>query len=255
MAQRARASYSCDMSHSDPFIQRYRETASAYAKPSVTVDLVVGTVRDDTLHVLLIRRGEAPFQGAWALPGGFVRVGDTFDDQGEGLEDAARRELHEETGLDLQHAWLEQVGAFGAPHRDPRMRIISVAYTALLRPSLADQVRAGSDASDARWFPIAGLPDLAFDHADILTAAQTHLRRRLDSSAIAFELVSEAFTVGDLRAVWSAVLGEVQDPGNFRRRFRRMCTDGVIEASGGIRPTSTKPAKLYRFAGDVRGMG
>jgi 8-oxo-dGTP diphosphatase len=246
------------MTPSEPradWITRYRETASRFAKPSVTVDLVVCTVRDEVLEVLLVQRGAPPFQGAWALPGGFVRVGDTFEDQGESLEAAARRELHEETGLHLENAWLEQVGAFGAPHRDPRMRIISIAYTALLRPALAERVKAGSDAADARWFPIAALPDLAFDHEAILAAAHQHLRNRLDVSAIAFELVSEAFTVADLRAVWSAILGETQDPGNFRRRFRRMCTDGLIELSGGVRPTSTKPAKLYRFGGDPAQIG
>ncbi len=243
------------MADAPGFIQRYRDEVDQFAKPSVTVDLVVCTVRDEALQVLLIERGEPPFEGRWALPGGFVRVGDAFDDQGEGLEQAARRELHEETGLTLENAWLEQVGAFGAPHRDPRMRIISVAYTALLRPGLAGRVQAGSDAADARWFSFSELPDLAFDHDVILASAHGHLRRRLEHSAIAFELVPEEFTVADLRDVWSAVLEETQDPGNFRRRFRRMCSDGLIEPSGGVRPTSTKPAKLYRFAGEHTQIG
>ncbi|MCB9673898.1 MAG: NUDIX hydrolase [Alphaproteobacteria bacterium] len=234
---------------SDDFIRRYRATVAQFPKPSVTVDLVVCTVIDADLKILLIQRGEPPFAGAWALPGGFVRVGDTFDDQGESLEEAARRELVEETGLKLDRAWLEQVGAFGQPHRDPRMRIISVAYTALVRPTLAPLVGAGSDAADARWFSSTALPTLAFDHDAIVRAAHAHLQARIDTSAIAFELVPETFTVAELRGVYRAILGADQDPGNFRRRFRRLQTDGLIEEAPGQRPTSTKPAKVYRFSG------
>lgn len=233
----------------DDFLKAYRARAADYAKPSVTVDLAIFTVREGDLQILLIRRGEPPFEGAWALPGGFVRVGDTFDDQGESLEEAARRELVEETRLELEHAWLEQVGAFGAPGRDPRMRIISVAWTALVRPTLAPFVRGGSDAADAKWFSMTELPDLAFDHPLIVDAAQAHLRRRLADSAIAFELVPEAFTVGDLRSVWGAVMGQPMDAGNFRRRFRRLVDDGIVEEAPGRRPTTTKPAAVWRFLG------
>ena len=232
---------------SDDFVRKYRENAHRFPKPSVTVDLVVCTVRDGELQVLLIERGEPPFQGAWALPGGFVQVGDTFENQGEGLEDAARRELREETGLELDDAWLEQVGAFGQPYRDPRMRIISIAYTALVRPDLAPTIGAGTDASDARWHSLDSLPTLAFDHDAILRAAHRHLRRRLESSGIAFGLVPPHFTVAELQGVHQAILGIPLDRGNFRRRFRRMLSDGILEEAPGLRPTSTKPAKVYRF--------
>jgi len=238
---------------SDDFIQAYRTRAHRYPKPSVTVDLVVFTMLEGDLQVLLIERAEPPFQGQWALPGGFVRVGDSFDDPGESLEQAARRELAEETGLALEDAWLEQVGAFGDPGRDPRMRIISIAYTALLRPSLAPRIGAGSDASDARWWPMTALPALAFDHADILHAAHLHLRARLYSSAIAFELVPESFTVAELRRVYQAILAEELDAGNFRRHFRRLQADGVLVEAPGRRLTPTKPAKLFRFSGTSGG--
>lgn len=231
---------------SDP---SYREAAAAYPRPSVTVDLIVFTVRDSDLKVLLVQRGEPPFEGDWALPGGFVRVGDAFDDRGESLQQAARRELIEETHLDLQSAWLEQVGAFGAPDRDPRMRVISVAYTALLRPDLAPLVRGGSDAADARWASMTELPSLAFDHADLLGHAHRHIRERLATSAIAFELVPATFTINELRAVWAAVLGTPMDAGNFRRRFKRLVDDGIVAEAPGKRITSTKPATVWRFVG------
>jgi 8-oxo-dGTP diphosphatase len=194
-----------------------------------------------------VRRGEPPFQGSWALPGGFVRVGDTFHDQGEGLEAAARRELIEETGLELHAAWLEQVGAFGEPYRDPRMRVISVAWAALVRPTLAPYVRAGTDAADVRWWPVRELPELAFDHAHITAASLAHVRRRIEGSAIAFELVPDPFTVAELHAAWEAVLGEPIDPANFRRRFRGLVSDGVIHEAPGQRATATRPAQVWRF--------
>lgn len=227
----------------------YRAAAEAYARPSVTVDLIVFTVLDSDLKVLLIQRGEEPFAGAWALPGGFVRVGDAFDDRGESLREAARRELVEETHLDLQSAWLEQIGAFGAPDRDPRMRVISVAYSALVRPDLAPLVRGGSDAADAQWASLTERPSLAFDHDELLAHAHAHIRDRLTTSAIAFELVPPTFTINELRAVWAAVLGTPMDAGNFRRRFKRLVDDGIVAEAPGKRITSTKPATVWRFVG------
>ncbi|PIE18877.1 MAG: NUDIX hydrolase [Proteobacteria bacterium] len=227
------------------FLEGYREVQ--WPRPSVTVDLAVFTVIDDDLKVLLIARREPPFQGAWALPGGFVRVGDAYDDRGESVEEAAHRELAEETGLPVGAAYLEQLYTFGAPERDPRMRIISVAYYALLQPALAPLVTAGSDAADARWVSLAELPTLAFDHADILEVAVARLRGKVDYAPIAFELVAETFTVAELRGVYEAIKGVTYDPGNFRRRFLRMQTDGVIAQAPGKRPTGTKPARVYRF--------
>lgn len=234
------------------FLEKYR--AGALARPSVTVDLVILTVQDRDLHVLLVPRNEHPFKGRWALPGGFVRVSDERKDQGEDLDDAALRELEEATGLSPETCgrfFLEQVETFGKPGRDPRMRVISVAYFALVRSDLVALIRAGGDAARARWFSIAELPReeaLAFDHAEILQATLDKARADLDRSALAFELVPETFTIQELRAVHEAIRGEPLDPGNFRKKFLRMIEDGDIEAARGKRATVSKPASVYRFA-------
>jgi len=237
------------------FLEHYRP--GDFPRPSVTVDLVVFTVIDKLLHVLFVRRNEHPFKGSWALPGGFVRVSDDRKDQGEDLDEAAHRELLEETGLShtaSASVFLEQVRTFGRPGRDPRMRVISVAYYALVRPTLVPLIRAGGDVSHAKWFDVAelveskkGRPELAFDHAEILDAALARMRADLDRTAIAFELVPETFTIQELRAVHEAIRGETLDPGNFRKRFLRLIEDGVIEPARGKRPTASKPASVYRF--------
>ncbi len=232
------------------YLEEYRP--SDYPRPSVTVDLVIFTVQDKDLKVLLVRRDAHPFKGRWAIPGGFVRVSDDRKDQGEDLDGAALRELEEETGLSqAQHGrfFLEQVKTFGRPGRDPRMRVISVAYYALVRSTLVPFVRAGGDVSQTRWFSVAELPSegLAFDHAEILDAALARMRADLDRSSIAFELVAETFTIQELRAVHEAIGGEPLDPGNFRKKFLRMIEDGIIEPARGKRATASKPANVYRF--------
>jgi 8-oxo-dGTP diphosphatase len=222
----------------------------AYARPAVTVDLVVLTVVDAELRVLLVRRNEHPSKGAWALPGGFVRVGDGHHAQGEDLEAAAARELEEETGLTTSDVFLEQLGAFGKAGRDPRMRVITVAYYALVRPDLVARVRPGGDASDVGWRDVAHArrSKLAFDHKDILDAALARLRSRIESTDIAAGLVPATFTIPELRHVHALVTGTPPDPGNFRRRVQRMLEDHVIEQAPGKRITSSKPALVYRFA-------
>jgi 8-oxo-dGTP diphosphatase len=214
----------------------------------VTVDIVIFTIVDAELRVLLVRRGEHPDKGKWALPGGFVRVGTSRKAQGEGLDEAAERELIEETGLHSK-IYLEQLHAFGKPGRDPRMRVISVAYYALVRPMLVPLVRAGGDVDRVRWFSVAdaGRLDLAFDHADILAVALSRARDRIDTSTIAFELVADTFTIPELRAAHEAVKGHPLDPGNFRKRFFRMVEDGLLEPAPGKRITASKPARVYRF--------
>lgn len=230
-----------------------------HPRPAVTVDIALFTVVDTDLKVLLVRRGEAPFAGEWALPGGFVRVGEAKGSRGESLEEAARRELAEETGLSSARIYLEQLGAFGEPDRDPRGRVISVAFFALLDPELRGTLaarggpvlRAGTDAAEARWVSLAHeLPKLAlaFDHGAILEAALDRVRSRLEASSIAFELVPPTFTVSELREVFEAIRGEAHDAANFRRRFERMLDEGVVELAPGKRQTGTKPAKVYRFA-------
>lgn len=232
-------------------LEALRADHNSYPKPAVTTDLVVMTVLDADLRILLIQRANAPQRGSWALPGGFVDVGPTPDEQGEDLDTAAHRELAEETGLPVGTAFLEQLYTFGAADRDPRGRIITVAYYALLSPTHAKSIQAGSDAADARWFSVQrDLPamPLAFDHDQIITTALTRIRGKIDYAPIAFELVPETFTIAELRTVHEAVKGQSYDPGNFRRRFKRMLTDGVLEPTDQKRKTGTKPALLYRFA-------
>jgi 8-oxo-dGTP diphosphatase len=243
------------------FLEKYRP--GDFARPSVTVDLVILTVKDRDLKILLVKRGEHPYKDRWALPGGFVRVSDDKKDQGEDLDAAALRELEEETGLDeatCGQFFLEQVRCFGRPGRDPRMRVISVAYYALVRATLVPLVRAGGDASHTRWVSVAELaPDghaepgahaeaLAFDHGEILQATLDRARADLDRTSIAFELVDETFTIQELRAVHEAIRGVPLDPGNFRKKFLRMIEDGLIEPARGKRATASKPASVYRFA-------
>jgi len=212
----------------------------------VTVDLVVFTVVDGALQILLIERGEPPFKGHWALPGGFVQVGDGIEEQGESLEDAAHRELAEETGLARGSVYLEQLQTFGKPYRDPRARVITVAWTALIPTDRVGDVRAGSDAANTRWVAVDRLPPLAFDHGDIVALAVSRLRKSVVQGPVGFELVSDAFTIGDLRAVHEALLGAVLDPGNFRRQFLRWGDEGRLTKALGKRKTASKPAQLYR---------
>lgn len=228
--------------------------SSRYHKPSVTVDLVVFTVIDTDLKLLLIRRGSAPCKGQLALPGGFVDVGPTGEDQGESVDAAAARELQEETGLPDGSSWLEQLYTFGDPGRDPRLRVITVAYYALVRPDLASLVVAGDDAAEAGWHSVSTL-DLseagevfAFDHARIIDTALRRIRGKLDYSPIAFRLVPATFTMAELRSVYEAIKGTTYDVSNFRRRFRRMQTDGIIIAAPGKRSQARgRPAQVYSF--------
>ena len=204
---------------------------------AVTVDLVVLTIRQSELCVLLVRRGEKPFKGKLALPGGFVGID-------EGLSTAAYRELDEETGVS-EGIHLEQLGTYGEPDRDPRMRTVSVAWLALA-PELAEPV-AGTDAASAAWVPVAEVPadELAFDHARILEDGLERARAKLEYSPLASAFCPPEFTVGQLRAVYEAVWGHRLDPRNFHRKVTR--TPGFLEPTG---ETSTvdggRPAQLFR---------
>lgn len=222
-----------------------------FARPALAVDLVIFTVIDADLKVLLIQRAGHPFRGCWALPGGFVNVGDGHKDQGEDVEFAAHRELAEETGLPHGSCYLEQLRTFGRAGRDPRMRVVSVAWYALVRPSLAAVVVAGDDAADAQWFSLGvEIPNisLAFDHDEILEAGLKRLQQQLTLSDVAFELVPESFTVGELRSVYEAILSKDSDVRNFRRKFQRMVDEGVIARAPGKRHLGkARPAAVWRF--------
>lgn len=230
-----------------------------YARPSVTVDMVVFTVVDLDLKVLLIERGVPPFEGEWALPGGFVQVGNGTDEQGEDVDDAAVRELQEETGLSPKDVFLEQLYTFGSAGRDPRGRVISVAYYALVPADRVPRVKAGDDAVDATWVSVSrlGRLELAFDHAEIITAAVERIAGKIEYDLrLAMSLVPRSFTKAELRRVFEVVTGNDYDKSNFNKRFNRMTEDGVIIDAPGKRAAAGpgRPAHLYAFA-DVRHAG
>ncbi len=229
------------------FLEQYRP--EDFPRPAVAVDIAIFTILDADLKILLIQRQTHPFRGAWALPGGFLRVGPSRVDQGEDLAEAAQRRLAEETRLPRGAAYLEQLQTFGRAGRDPRMRVISVSYFALVRPDLAPFVAAGEEALDARWVSLSALgkQKLAFDHREIIEFALTTIRSRIENSNLAFELVPESFSIPELRAVHEVIKGVPQDPGNFRRKFNRLVDDGIIEPAIGKRITASKPAAVYRF--------
>ena len=236
-------------SEEEKFLAEYEP--KDFPRPALTVDLVIFTVLDADLKVLLIERGGHPFKGCLALPGGFVNVGDGHREQGEDIEEAAHRELAEETGLPLGSCYLEQLYTFGRSGRDPRMRVVTVAWYALVRPSLAAVVVAGDDAAAADWFSVGTETtslELAFDHQEILSCGLKRLEDQLTRTDIAFELVPKSFTVGELQSVYEAILDKSADVRNFRRKFKRMVDDGLIERAPGKRHLGkARPAAVWRF--------
>jgi 8-oxo-dGTP diphosphatase len=212
-----------------------------YPPFAVTADLVVLTIRDDELAVLLVRRGQPPFAGALALPGGFVLPAET-------LRQTAAREMEEETGLTAGSVHLEQLASYGDPDRDPRMRVVTVAYLALA-PQLPVP-RAGTDAAEAAWAPVAGLtagpgPRLAFDHDQILADGVERARSKLEYTPLATAFCPPEFTVGQLRRVYEIVWGVSLDPRNFHRKITG--TPGFLRPAGATTTGDRgRPAQLYR---------
>ena len=210
---------------------------AAFERPSVTADIALFTVREKALQVLLIRRKDWPFAGLWATPGGFVRPD-------ESLEDAARRELFEETGV--REVLLEHLRVFSDPKRDPRTWVITVAYTALVA-SDALTLRAGTDAAEAAWFAVQSLPQpLAFDHSQILEYAVASLRMRLDADLqIAAALLPRRFTLSEMQEVHESISGRTLDKRNFRKWV--LSTDALAVTAEEKRGAH-RPALLYEFA-------
>ncbi|MBT8492382.1 MAG: NUDIX hydrolase [Deltaproteobacteria bacterium] len=206
-----------------------------YPRPAVTVDCVVFGLDDDDLKVLLIQRQLEPFAHSWALPGGFVHMD-------ESLEEAALRELEEETGI--RNVYLEQLYTFGAPDRDPRGRVITVAYYALAK--LSDhEVRAASDAENVGWFSIEDLPTLAFDHLEVTELALERLKGKVRYAPIGFELLPKKFTLSELQRLYETVLGQPLDKRNFRKKVLGL--GFLVETSEVQKDVAHRAARLYRF--------
>ena len=203
-----------------------------YPRPAVTTDICLYTVVEDDLRILLIRRGGEPFKGAWALPGGFLQENETLDQ-------CAARELREETGVLGAH--LEAFATFSEPKRDPRYRVVTAAYLALV-PAADHALQSGSDADDARWHSMDRLPDLAFDHATIIRVARAALIAKLEREPLALTLLPSRFTLTQLQKVHEAIGGEPLDKRNFRRAI---LAKGWIRETGELERGNRRPAMLY----------
>lgn len=204
-----------------------------YPHPAVTTDVVIFTIREQRLELLLVRRAADPFKDCWALPGGFVEID-------EDLEACAQRELEEETGI--SGVYLEQLYTFGTPKRDPRERVISVAYYALVSPDRVN-IRAASDASEVKWFVFDQLPALAFDHQSIVAMAHSRLAAKLNYSTIALQFMPEKFTLSELQQVYETIQGEALDKRNFRKRV--MALDCIKQTGSYRRNGNHRPAMLF----------
>lgn len=207
-----------------------------YPRPAVSVDCVVFGLDEQSLKLLLIQRDRPPFAGCWALPGGFLEMDETLDE-------AARRELSEETGINLPIAYLEQLYSFSTVDRDPRGRVITVAYYALVK--LSDhRAQAASDARHADWFSVRQVPPLAFDHRQILAMAQERLQSKVRYQPIGFELLPDGFTLRQLQHLYETILGRPLDKRNFRKKILSM---DVLVESEVERGVPHRAARIYRF--------
>jgi 8-oxo-dGTP diphosphatase len=206
-----------------------------FPRPAVAADVVVFGYQDSELSLLLIERGLEPFKGMWALPGGFVRVEET-------LEEAAMRELAEEAGV--KDVYLEQLYTFSSLQRDPRERVISVSYFALVKPSHYE-LAASTDATNAKWFPVAELPDLAFDHSEIVETALKRLQGKVRYEPLGFELLPASFTLTQLQSLYEAILRRSLDKRNFRKKILSL---GILrELNKKIENVPHRSPSLYKF--------
>jgi len=209
---------------------------SKFEHPSVTVDVLFFTIKDDKLQVLLIKRAQWPYEGSWAIPGGFVKME-------EDLDTAARREISEECGVDIPY--LEQLYTFGDPKRDPRTRVITVAYYALAPYKEIKNIQS-DEVVEAKFFPVESLPKMAFDHKHIIEVGFGRLRKKIGYSNIAFGLLPEYFSLSDIQKTYEVINGRSLDKRNFRKW---MLGSGLLESTSkksvGV---AHRPAMLYRFA-------
>ena len=204
-----------------------------YPHPAVTTDCVIFGFDGERLQVLLVVRGIEPFKGRWAFPGGFIKMDET-------AEEGALRELKEETGM--ENAFIQQFHTFSNPLRDPRERVITIAFYALVR---IQEVKGGDDAASARWFPLDEIPALAFDHDHMLRMATQRLRQEIHFHPIGFELLPEKFTLRELQSLYEAILGITFDRRNFAKKMLHL--EILNELDETVWPTPKREAKLFSF--------
>jgi|SRR3989338_4571685 len=209
-----------------------------YAKPSVTVDIVIFTIRDNELKVLLVKRDIEPYKNKWAIPGGFVKMN-------ESLEQAAKRELEEETSV--RDVYLEQLYSFGNPKRDPRGRVITVSYMALVNADELE-IKASTDVSEVQWFPAKKLPSLAFDHAHIFQYALKRLRWKFEYTTVAFSLLPKKFTIGQIQQLYELVFDKKFDKRNFAKKVLSL---NILKEEGINRDVSHRPPMLYSLKANI----
>ena len=212
-----------------------------YPQPSVTVDIVIFTVQNRELKVLLIKRNLEPFKGEWAIPGGFVRIQ-------ESLDEAATRELREETGV--KDVYLEQLYTFGKVKRDPRGRVVTIAYFALVNPE-SIKIQASTDAAEVTWFSVSKLPKLAFDHKEIIEYALKRLKWKFEYTTVAFSLLPKKFTISQVQNIYEIVFSKKFDKRNFRKKILAM---DILKTEEVMTDVSHRPPQLYslkRKIGDI----
>jgi len=214
------------------------EDIHKFEKPSVTADIVIFTIKDNDLKVLLVKRNIEPFKNKWALPGGFVRIN-------ESLEQAAKRELQEETGV--KDVYLEQLFSFGDPKRDPRGRVITIAYMALVS-SENIKLKATTDVSNAQWFSINKIPQLAFDHKKILNYSLKRLKWKFEYTTVAFSLLPEKFTISQIQKIYEIVFNKKFDKRNFSKKILFI---NILKEEGIKKDVSYRPPMLYSLKKDI----
>ena len=216
------------------------KSLSDYEQPSVTVDIVVFTIQEKKLKVLLVKRDVSPFKGKWAIPGGFTKMD-------ESLEQAATRELEEETGV--KDVYLEQLYTFGKPKRDPRGRVITITYFALINSEKL-HLEASTDVSDAQWFDVNNnhLPELAFDHKEILNYALKRLKWKFEYTTAAFSLLPKKFTISQLREIYEIIFNKKFDKRNFAKKILSL---NILKEEGIKRDVSHRPPMLYSLKKDI----
>ena len=211
------------------------QTNGHFAGHAIAVDVVLFTIQDGTLKVLLVKRRQPPYRGAWALPGGIVGADESVDA-------AALRELQEETNIG--NIYLEQLYTFGDPERDPRGRVITVSYYALVNWQQF-QLKARQRVTEASWFPVRRLPELAFDHRRIVDLALERLRNKINYTTVAFQLLPRQFTLTELQSAYEIILGQRLDKRNFRRKMLQL---GILKGTREFKAHGRqRPARLYTF--------